>query len=181
MIVFILTHSGDRTNIKANFKLISTETLVTLLSSKNDAFNPSQIRYSYVDGNAVELLRTMKLDEFEKVFGTDHTILTEYIDRFFGAEVIKKYGNPPIKYKRMKVEKMERGRVYRTKDDGLIQWVGYATYIGYGNRKVFGYNQLHNGMEVKYFRHVYGSTVNVLEITDIIMPIEPNPSEFTLL
>ena len=86
MIVYMITYSGARTNIMADFQLLDKEGLIEFL--KKGAFG--KIRYGKI-GSYVKLLREMTLEEFELEF--DGTLFDlETITEHFRKDISLVYG-----------------------------------------------------------------------------------------
>jgi len=118
--IFIQTSRGDRTNILANFTLLSKESFIK--SVKEDKGRRSQYRYGYLDGT-VDNLASMRLKEFEEVF-PEQPFTQEEITREFRKEISEKYGKHAVKVETIK--KLERGGVYLDKSGGKYIYLGLA-------------------------------------------------------
>ena len=105
--IFIKTTSGDRTNIMANFDLLSKESFIKSVKENERG----QYRYGYLDG-VVDNIKSMRLEEFDQIFTPD-TFTKEEITREFRKEISEKYGEHAIK--EIFLKKLERGGVYLNK------------------------------------------------------------------
>lgn len=126
--IFIQTSRGDRTNILANFKLLSKESFIKSVKENKSG----QYRYGYIDGT-VDNLVSMRLGEFEKVF-PEQPFTQEEITREFRKEISEKYGKHAIKVKALKI--LERGGVYLDKNGGRYVYLGLVNRISTQERKV---------------------------------------------
>lgn len=128
--IFIQTSRGDRTNILANFKLLSKESFIQSVKESKSG----QYRYGYLDGT-VDNLTAMRLEEFEQVF-PEQPFTQEEITREFRKEISEKYGTHAIKEAFLK--KFERGGVYLNKYGQKYAYLGKVrkSFTKYGKKEV---------------------------------------------
>lgn len=155
--IFIQTSRGDRTNILANFTLLSKESFVK--SVKEDKGRRSQYRYGYLD-ETVDNLVSMRLEEFEEVF-PEQPFTQEEITREFRKEISEKYGKHAIKETFLK--KFERGGVYLNKYGQKYIYLGKVRKSVTKNRKTEVTEG--NGFSYTYKEvpEVNGSSVEILK------------------
>lgn len=162
--IFIKTSRGDRTNILANFTLLSKESFIKAV--KDNKGYRSQFRYGYLDGT-VDNLVSMRLSEFEEVF-PEQPFTQEEITKEFRKEISEKYGKHAIKVVTLK--NLERGGVY--KDKTCTKWV----YLGLVEKQQSGrVSKIENGygfVDLFYTQESYSQTV--ASVTEVLKGIKSN-------
>lgn len=84
--IYLITYSGDRTNIRADFKLYDKQSIIEEMKTNSRG----RVRYGKI-GGFVKLLKEMTLEEFESEFkdaGFDSETITDH----FRKEISLKYG-----------------------------------------------------------------------------------------
>ena len=130
--VFTITISGDRTNIMTSFPLWDKEMFLSEIKGKQWRH---KYRYGYI-GGTMELLKEMRLDEFESLFD-ENTFTKEQITEFFRKEISEKYG----KHKELKEivplkkKDLVRGGVYLDFNNYKYMYLGEVEWSEKKERK----------------------------------------------
>ena len=132
-IIFIETSSGQRTNILADFRLVSKETFL-----KDKKAN----RFGKIDGY-VKLLKHMDLSDFEETFTLNEmeSFTKKEITDLFGKDVSEKYGlhKDMMEIKPLKKSEILPGNFYETigihKEIWLYMGKVETTHSSYNNPK----------------------------------------------
>lgn len=112
-LIIIATSSGSRTSIRSDFRILTKDGFVEYLKQGKGA---GQFRCGYANENRdTYLLKFMPLSTFEREFGIDHQISPIHIEKYFSADVKKKYGAISVKYADLEV-----GRLYTTTENTFI-------------------------------------------------------------
>lgn len=120
--IFTKTHSGDKTNIMSSFPLWDINMFLKEVSDKKGW--RERFRYGYI-GGTMELLKDMRLEEFEQVF-SGHNFTPEQITELFRKEISEKYG----KHKELKEivplkkKDLVRGGVYLDLNNNRVLYLG---------------------------------------------------------
>lgn len=92
--VFLVTHSGDRTNIKSDIKLISKKDFFDYLKG-NDKHVYGTFRYGKIGGH-VKHIKDMRIEEFEDLMCSENvdkgSLDTKRVQSILRKEIDDKYG-----------------------------------------------------------------------------------------
>ncbi len=162
MYVFMITQRGDRTNIMANFQLLSTEGIIEEIKNSKKRWGGS-IRYGQL-GGTVSNLKDMLLTEYEPLF-KDADFTPEQVSQFFRKEISEIYGKHKIMNESVRIPKkdLEIGRLYELVNGDKVFYFGKISgtlytparkYSSYRNddepstRELYGYLDM-NGYKVE--------------------------------
>lgn len=144
--VFIISHSGDRTNIISNFKVVNKEDFIKeVKTASTKRWRSETFRYAPIGGTA-DNVKYMSLETFEELFKEDDFTPQE-ITRNFRKEVSEKYGEHKLRkqLKNIPNKDLIAGRVYK-KADGSLE-----LFLGKLKRKIIYSNETHKNTEQEGF------------------------------
>jgi len=92
--IFIITASGDRTNIKANFKVISKEEFLGIINTQTERRSWSTAYRYAIIGDYADNVKFMSLDIFNEIFTQEEiaSIPKHIITEHFRKEISEQYG-----------------------------------------------------------------------------------------
>lgn len=124
--IFILSHRGDRTNIMADFKVLSLPMVVK--SIKADKYG--QYRYAKIGGTS-SIMSGMSLKEYNTLF-KDVGFTPKQVSKHFSSEISKIYGVKAIQNSKRKLKRkeLEVGRVYEELNGSKSIYFGKCKVTG---------------------------------------------------